>query len=98
MKWTGYTTDKKIRYEAEGSTYKELYFNIQNKDGYDTIIDENAFELKLLEKNGIYRNELDIDEFDELSEVFTTLSLNDYDYRDMILESTNQAYYHYIEE
>ena len=98
MKWTGYTKDKKIKYEAEGSTHEELYFNIQNKYGYDTIIDENAFELKLLEKNGIYRNELDVDEFDELSEVFTTLSLNDYDYRDMILESTNQAYYHYIEE
>lgn len=98
MKWTGYTADKKIKYESEGSTHEELYFNIQNKYGYDTIIDENAFELKLLEKNGIYRNELDVDEFDELSETFTTLSLNDYDYRDMILESTNQAYYHYIEE
>ena len=103
--WTGKTTDMKKVYIAEGETYKELYEEIQEKYGYDAIIDKDAYEIKLLEIN----NE-DLDQYEvtsdgignwELYETFENKEglkrLSDEDYREIIGNSDSQAYYHDFE-
>ena|SRR5699024_8526064 len=98
--WTGRTTDKILKYTASGETYKEVYEDIQDTYGYDNIINRDALEFKKLEINGYDVHEflMDYDGFDfeayEKAESEFDNDMTEHDYRDIIEESTSQAYYH----
>lgn len=106
IKWEGKNTQGNIKWTAEGSSYKELYENIQDKYGHDYIIDSNAYEIAMLEKN-----REDLDKYDvttdgignwELYESFECRNdlqqLDESDYRSIINCSDGNAYHQTFEE
>lgn len=102
--WTGKTTDKVKKYTAEGETYYELYTNIQEKYGWDHIIDSDAFEKKVLELNGEdvddWADTDGIEDFEIYNDWVTDdkiAKVTDEDFKDIIEDSDSEAYYHEFE-
>jgi|SRR5690625_3602791 len=103
--WIGKTTDKVKKYTSEGESYYELYTNIQEKYGWDEIIDQDAFEQKVLEVNGENVDEWadsdGIKDFEAYEEWVTDdkiAKVTDEHYRKIIEDSNSEAYYHEFEE
>lgn len=101
IKWIGKNTQGNMMWTAEGIGYKDLVGTIDEKYGYDYILDANAKQIRMLEINNEDLNEYDItsdgignwEKYEEFENRTGLKELSEQDYRDILESSKGKAYY-----
>ena len=104
IKWRGQNTFKNVTWNAEADSYKELYFELIDRD-IISIEDGYPDEIFLLDKVGLKM--ADFDEHEEeydyeyqawFEKVTDGLELTEDDYKYIISQEKGNAYYQEFEE
>lgn len=103
--WIGHSSDGKNQYYAQGNGYYDLYTDIQEEHGWNTFINPNAIEMKVLELNqentdewGDIRGLKNIEEYDNWITEEKIEKLKDEHFKEIIEKSVSDVYYHQFME
>src|SRR5699024_137671 len=103
--WIGHSSDGKNQYYAQANGYYDLYTDIQEEHGWNTFINPNAIEMKVLELNqentdewGDIRGLKNIEEYDNWITEEKIEKLKDEHFKEIIEKSVSDVYYHQFME